>query len=136
MSTPSSRRSGSGIPLASSPDTLHCAEALSVHLADVAEPTEIRPGVSVRWGAVVHLIAPDGRAAQAGLLPGDVVLALNGRPVRDARQFVRAIDGCHDTRALTLSVLRHQDVTTIHIPSALRFDRPAEWRPDVLHADL
>lgn len=136
MSIPPSCRSDRDLPIAPSGDRLRCAEALSVHLADVAEPTEIRPGVSVRWGAVVHLVAPDGRAAQAGLLPGDVVLALNGRPIRDARQFVRAIDGCHDTRALTLSVLRRQDVTTIHIPSALRFDPPAGRTPDALHADL
>lgn len=109
-------------PASPSGDALVFAESIGVHVSDLGEPTEVRAGVSLRWGAVVHGVEPGGRADRAGVLPADIVLALNGRPIRDARHFVRAVDGCDGTRELVLSVMRRQDITTVHVPSSLRFD--------------
>jgi serine protease Do/serine protease DegQ len=41
-------------------------------------------GLPDRHGAVLVNILPDSPAAKAGLKPGDVVTAVNGKPVRDA----------------------------------------------------
>lgn len=108
-------------------DALAHAESIGVQVSDLGEPTEVRAGLSLRWGAVVHGVDAAGRAARAGLLPADIVLALNGRPIRDARHFVRAVEGCDGTRELVLAVMRRQDITTVHVPSSLRF----EARPGV-----
>jgi serine protease Do len=39
------------------------------------------------WGVILGDVDPDGPAAQAGLEPGDIILALNGKPMENARQF-------------------------------------------------
>ncbi|MFO1318494.1 MAG: PDZ domain-containing protein [Burkholderiales bacterium] len=131
MSGPPSGRLRSGTPEHAPAAEAWSATPLSAEFSDLVEPSEIRPGVAVRWGAVVRLVAPDGRAARAGLLPGDVVLALNGRPVRDARQLTRAVEGCDETRELTFSVLRRHDITTVHMASTLSFDRHVSRSPEM-----
>jgi serine protease Do len=42
-------------------------------------------------GAVVTDVAPGGRAAEAGLRPGDIIVELNGRPVRSAQDVQREV---------------------------------------------
>jgi len=42
-------------------------------------------------GAVVVGVAPDGRAADAGLRPGDVIQEVNRQPVQAAKDFARAV---------------------------------------------
>jgi serine protease Do len=44
-----------------------------------------------RSGAVVTGVAPGGPAAEAGVRPGDVILELNGRPVRSAQDVQREV---------------------------------------------
>src|SRR6267142_466877 len=43
--------------------------------------------LSQDWGVLVADVAPEGPAASAGLLPGDLVLSLNGQTLQNARQL-------------------------------------------------
>jgi serine protease Do len=46
-----------------------------------------------RDGAYVSAVAPDGPAAKAGLHAGDIVLEIDGKPIRDATGLVDAVSG-------------------------------------------
>jgi serine protease Do len=43
--------------------------------------------LSQDWGVLVADVTPEGPAASAGLLPGDLVLSLNGQAMQNARQL-------------------------------------------------
>ncbi len=58
------------------------------------------------WGVVLGDVDPDGAAARAGLLVGDVIEALNGRSVETARQFNVGLYRPSDGATVRLDVLR------------------------------
>ena len=60
------------------------------------------PGVP---GVGVIEVFPRGRAAGAGLRPGDVLQEINRQPVRSAREFARAVEQAGD-RSLLVVVIR------------------------------
>ncbi|HWN76630.1 MAG TPA: PDZ domain-containing protein, partial [Bradyrhizobium sp.] len=57
-------------------------------------------------GALVAQIEPDGPAARAGLLPGDVVIRLDGVDVNGVDDLIRALDRDRIDRTLEMDVLR------------------------------
>jgi len=72
-------------------------------------------------GALVIRVDPDGPAAAAGLQPGDVITAVDGRAVRDLHHF-------HDSLARhragqTVSVTLARDGRTLTLRLALEEDR-------------
>nr|WP_315464649.1 RIP metalloprotease RseP [uncultured Rhodoferax sp.] len=59
-------------------------------------------------------LSAEGRATAAGLLPGDLVAAVNGRPIRDASQLRALIRHSPDIQ-MTWQVMRANQVVTIVI---------------------
>jgi S1-C subfamily serine protease len=57
-------------------------------------------------GALLAQIEPDGPAAQAGLLPGDVVIRLDGVEVNGVDDLIRVLDRDRIDRTLEMDVLR------------------------------
>jgi len=51
-------------------------------------------------------VEPDGPAGQAGLVPGDIVLSLEGVPVTGTDELVRMLDGERVGKPLSLRVIR------------------------------
>ena len=57
-------------------------------------------------GALLAQIEPDGPAAKAGLLPGDVVIKLDGVGIHGVDDLIRALDRDRIDRTLDMEVLR------------------------------
>src|SRR6266699_2439019 len=63
-------------------------------------------GVDNKMGALLAQIEPDGPAAQAGLLPGDVVVKLDGVEINGVDDLIRMLDRDRIGRMLAMDVLR------------------------------
>jgi S1-C subfamily serine protease len=57
-------------------------------------------------GALLMQIESDGPAAQAGLLPGDVVIRLDGVEINGVDDLIRTLDRDRIDRDLEMDVLR------------------------------
>jgi S1-C subfamily serine protease len=63
-------------------------------------------GIDNRMGALLMQIEPDGPAAKAGLLGGDVVIRLDGVEINGVDDLIRVLDRDRIGRALAMDVLR------------------------------
>jgi len=72
-------------------------------------------GVDNKMGALLAQIEPDGPAAKAGLLPGDVVIRLDGVEVNGVDDLTRALDRDRIDRTLEMDVLRMGRLRAIEI---------------------
>ncbi len=63
-------------------------------------------GVENTMGALLAQVEPDGPAAQAGLLPGDVVIRLDGVDINGVDDLIRTLDRDRIDRKLAMDVLR------------------------------
>jgi serine protease Do len=57
-------------------------------------------------GVFVQSVAPGGPAEKAGIEPGDVIVALNGKPVREGNDLVNPITATPVGTTVTLGVMR------------------------------
>jgi S1-C subfamily serine protease len=79
-------------------------------------------GVENKMGALLMQIEPDGPAAQAGLLPGDVVIRLDGVDINGVDDLIRVLDRDRIDRTLAMDVLRLGRLRAIDI-------HPVERKP-------
>jgi S1-C subfamily serine protease len=79
-------------------------------------------GIENRMGALLAQIEPDGPAAKAGLLPGDVVIRLDGVSVNGVDDLIRVLDRDRVDRKLAMEVLRMGRLRAIDI-------HPVERKP-------
>jgi serine protease Do len=69
--------------------------------ADIADSL----GLKAAEGALVAEPQSDGPAAKAGIQSGDVITAVNGQPVKDARDLARKIGGLPPNTKVSLTVI-------------------------------
>jgi len=77
-------------------------------------------GISGRKGALVADLVPGGPAQKAGVLPGDVVEALNGHDVGSSTELTRMVAQSHSGDILHLSILRDGKMRDINVSSGVR----------------
>ena len=73
-------------------------------------------GVSAARGIVVGDVALDSPAARAGLRRGDVITAVDGKPIDDAGQFRNLIAGSAPGTTRKLTILRDGQAQTLDVP--------------------
>src|ERR1700761_1408339 len=83
--------------------------------APVPRRHAVLAGVENTMGALLTQIEPDGPAAQAGLLPGDVVIALDGIAINGVDDLIRVLDRDRIGRVLRMDVLRRGQLREIEI---------------------
>jgi len=79
------------------------------------------------WGVMVGDVMPDGPAAQAGVKIGDIILAVDGRPMENAREFLVDLFRHPVGQKIALEVLRDGDRLSITVPLIEREDDPLRF---------
>jgi S1-C subfamily serine protease len=72
-------------------------------------------GVENTMGALLAQIEPDSPAAKAGLLPGDVVIKIDGVKINGVDDLIRVLDRDRIGRTLAMDVLRMGRLRAIDI---------------------
>lgn len=70
-------------------------------------------GLKNAEGALVAEPQPNGPAAKAGVQSGDVITAVNGNPVKDARELARTIGGFAPGNSVKISVVSKGQTKTL-----------------------
>jgi Do/DeqQ family serine protease len=74
-------------------------------------------------GALVNEIVPSGPAAKAGVRPGDIIIDIQGREVREGRDLLRAVLQYPVGEKLSLTVLRDGSQQKLQVVTAARPDQ-------------
>jgi serine protease Do len=77
-------------------------------------------GMQGQRGAVVAELVPNGPAARAGVQPGDVVTAVNGRAVASSSEMTREVARARAGETLRLDVVRNGRRQVIEVRSGTR----------------
>ena len=72
-------------------------------------------GLKEARGALVSQTQPDTPAAKAGLKPGDAILAVDGRPVKNSRDLARLVAAYEPGAKVKLAVVRDAKERTIEV---------------------
>ncbi|MBJ9965295.1 Do family serine endopeptidase [Burkholderia seminalis] len=79
---------------------------LGVALQEVSQALARSFGLASPDGALITMVEPDGPAARAGLQAGDVVLAVDGKPVAESADLLGAVAGMRAGQSTDLLVWR------------------------------
>ena len=79
---------------------------LGVSLTDLTPDIRNQLGVGTAAGAVVADVDGGGPAGQAGVRPGDVITAFNGRAVASVQDVVGPLSGTRPGQTVSLTVVR------------------------------
>jgi S1-C subfamily serine protease len=96
--------------------------SIGVAAATAAIPRRIALRLGLTQGTGAQLIAIDqsGPAAEAGLLTGDIVIGLDGKPVTGISDLVRLLDADKINRAVSLDFLRRSEQQRVWIGAVER----------------
>lgn len=97
---------------------------LGVGLAPSSVANRLRRSVGLpeREGLLVQAVRPDGPADNAGLEPGDLLVAVGDRPLARIDDLMEALEDLAPDATLTLTVVRGVDERTVEV----RFEASSE----------
>ncbi len=93
---------------------------LGVGLQPVAVPDSLRAAAGRDSGMMVMSLAAGGPAATAGVLPGDIMLDLDGTPMRRMRALAAAMGPEQIGKSVSLRLLRAGGLQTLAVVIAAR----------------
>ncbi|MFC1467400.1 DegQ family serine endoprotease [Verrucomicrobiota bacterium] len=98
---------------------------LGVYLQQLTPDLAAEFGLKKAHGALVTQVADDSAASEAGLRPGDIILKLDARPVKDVGRFRNRIATTPPGSELTLTVFRNgKELELIAVTRAMDDEEP------------
>ena len=79
-------------------------------------------GLDLEEGVLLEDIIPDGPAARAGLMPGDIVLSVNEKPVQNIRQFALVLYNLAVGEKARLQIQRGKQTISYQVPVSEKQD--------------
>jgi serine protease Do len=86
---------------------------LGVQVQPVTSSIAESLGMKKAEGVIVDERVPDSPAAKAGLETGDVITAVNGKPVKDAREFARTIGGLAPDSSVKFDIMHNGEAKSL-----------------------
>jgi serine protease Do len=86
---------------------------LGVQVQPVSASIAESLGLKKAEGVIVDERMADSPAAKAGLEAGDVITAINGKPVKDAREFARTVAGLAPNSTIKFDVTRNGEAKSL-----------------------
>jgi serine protease Do len=119
---------------------------LGVQIKDLSEDVAERLGLGKRKGVLVSQVFPKSPAANAGLKAGDVIVGLNGKPVKEGRVLQTVVAGLPLRKAVPLTIYREGQKQTLKVTieeqpdqfdSSGRFTKPTPKKeePETVNMD-
>lgn len=90
------------------------------------EPNELSPelaetfGIKAAQGVIITGVLQAGPAAKAGMLPGDVIVEIDGNSVRNVAEMMTAVAALAPGNNAEFGILRGHESLTLHISPAVR----------------
>ena len=95
--------------------------------AELIDAFKLKPEAAKAGGVIITGVLQNGPAAQGGIRPGDVIMAVNGQPVRNVSQLLTAVAALKPGTPAPLKVLRGDGAVDISVTPAQR-QRPRMQR--------
>jgi S1-C subfamily serine protease len=86
---------------------------LGLALRPVAVPDELRQSAGEASGLMVMSLSPEGPAAKAGIVAGDIILSVDGAPARRLRTVLARLGSDSIGRPVSLRLIRGGGVMTV-----------------------
>ena len=96
---------------------------IGISAQDITPPLAAGLGLARNWGAIVSDVQADGPAKAAGLERGDIVLAVDGRPIRGVPDLVAALYLHSSTGDVRIDVLRGEDRVSFNVAAVTHPDK-------------
>jgi S1-C subfamily serine protease len=98
---------------------------VSAQTAPIPRRHAVLAGIEHKMGALLAQLEPDAPAARAGLLPGDVVIRLDGIDVNGVDDLIRILDRDRIGRRIGMEVLRMGRLRVIDVDPVERKPVPS-----------
>lgn len=98
---------------------------LGVSFQEITPELASHFGGDFEGGALINGVFPDGPADKAGLQPGDVIVEVEGEPIREGHDLLRSVLRHGVGERLSLEVLRGKSTKKMNVMTG---ERPAEGR--------
>lgn len=95
--------------------------------AELIDAFKLKPEAAKAGGVIITGVLQNGPAAQGGIRPGDVIMAVDGNPVRNVSQLLTAVAALKPGKPAPLKVLRGDGPVDISVTPAQR-QRPRVQR--------
>lgn len=93
---------------------------LGVSMQDMTQDLAESFGLDNLMGSLVASVLHDGPADKAGIKPGDIIIAVEGKPVKNSSEMLNRVAALSPNDTVTVTVIRNKQEKTIQVKVGVR----------------